>query len=1099
MEEIGTQVASPIFIRQASFAVGAGGGGSARFCSQHPAPRKRSLPFTQQQQHQQEPSDAWTSKQWEWDSMRFIAKPHECHVPPPPPVMQHRHHARVMQEEQELNTAPTTSGLNNTSKSFHAGEGSDHLRLKLGSDSGSGGKAGDAAGTSTSFNSTDEPVSRPNKRVRSGSPGSATYPMCQVDHCEEDLSHAKDYHRRHKVCEFHSKATKALVSKQMQRFCQQCSRFHPLPEFDEGKRSCRRRLAGHNRRRRKTQPEDAASRVLLPGSSEKGINSDLDIVNLLAVLARAQGNTEDRGSTLPDKDQLLQILAKINALPLPANLAAKLPLFSNLGRSVPNQVPSQNQSHLDENCSPSTMDLLTLLSGTPPVCAPNKMESEPERSSQGSDSEKTNSACSDQAACLNLNSGPAMEFPCIGGERSCSSTQSPVDDSDCCVEEIHPHLPLQLFSSSPEDNCPPKLPASRKYFSSDSSNPSEERSPSYSPTVVQKLFPVKRGTLKQGNTSSDGDGDANSRAIRDAGCNTLLQLFAGSSVGNDVGSIQSFPFQAGYTSSSGSDHSPSSMNSDTQDRTGRIIFKLFDKDPSHLPGTLRTQIHNWLLNSPSEMESYIRPGCVVLTVYVSMSLFSWEQFEDKLLHHVKSLIRDFNTDFWGSGRFLLYTGKQLASHVDGKLRIYKTKRAWRSPELLSVSPLAVVHGQETSLLLRGRNLNVSGIKFHCSHTGDYTVEDVSGPACQEPEYNEINLCNFKVSTTASVLGRCFIEIENGFRITSFPVIIADKPICQELRLLEYDFSEGAKMEDSMSAYYQHGPGRPGSREEVLHFLNELGWLFQRKCNSSLLEGPDYKISRFKFLFIFSVEHDFCSLVKSLLDILLEINLGKEGLNRVSLEMLSEIHLLNRAVKRRCKNMIDLLLNYSIDDSSDTSKHYIFTPNHVGPGGVTPLHLAACAFRSDDLVDALTSDPQEIGLHCWKSLLDANGLSPCAYAAMRNNHSYNRLVAQKLADKETGQVSVSVGNEIEQLWLEVNQDHGPSFHIKRSQKPCSKCAAVAMRYRRIPGSQGLLHRPYIHSMLAIAAVCVCVCLFLRGAPDIGLVEPFMWENLCYGPM
>ncbi|CAK9181584.1 unnamed protein product [Ilex paraguariensis] len=28
-------------------------------------------------------------------------------------------------------------------------------------------------------------------------------------------------------------------------------RFHQLPEFDQGKRSCRRRLAGHNERRRK--------------------------------------------------------------------------------------------------------------------------------------------------------------------------------------------------------------------------------------------------------------------------------------------------------------------------------------------------------------------------------------------------------------------------------------------------------------------------------------------------------------------------------------------------------------------------------------------------------------------------------------------------------------------------------------------------------------------------------------------------------------------------------------------------------------------------------------------------------------------------------
>lgn len=66
-------------------------------------------------------------------------------------------------------------------------------------------------------------------------------------------------------------------------------RFHPLSEFDEGKRSCRRRLAGHNRRRRKTQPEDVASQLLVPGNGDKNSNKDMDIVNLLTVLARAQG------------------------------------------------------------------------------------------------------------------------------------------------------------------------------------------------------------------------------------------------------------------------------------------------------------------------------------------------------------------------------------------------------------------------------------------------------------------------------------------------------------------------------------------------------------------------------------------------------------------------------------------------------------------------------------------------------------------------------------------------------------------------------------------------------------------------------------------
>ncbi|XP_016491740.1 squamosa promoter-binding protein 1 [Nicotiana tabacum] len=87
---------------------------------------------------------------------------------------------------------------------------------------------------------------------RNLSGGGPALPSCQVEQCTADMAGAKPYHRRHKVCEFHSKAPVVLISGIQQRFCQQCSRFHQLPEFDEAKRSCRRRLAGHNERRRKT-------------------------------------------------------------------------------------------------------------------------------------------------------------------------------------------------------------------------------------------------------------------------------------------------------------------------------------------------------------------------------------------------------------------------------------------------------------------------------------------------------------------------------------------------------------------------------------------------------------------------------------------------------------------------------------------------------------------------------------------------------------------------------------------------------------------------------------------------------------------------------
>ncbi|CAK9330310.1 unnamed protein product [Citrullus colocynthis] len=103
--------------------------------------------------------------------------------------------------------------------------------------------------------------SEPSKRARGS--GNGTQPLsCLVDGCVSDLSNYRDYHRRHKVCELHSKTPQVSIGGLKQRFCQQCSRFHSLNEFDEGKRSCRKRLDGHNRRRRKPQ-SDSLSRSIL--------------------------------------------------------------------------------------------------------------------------------------------------------------------------------------------------------------------------------------------------------------------------------------------------------------------------------------------------------------------------------------------------------------------------------------------------------------------------------------------------------------------------------------------------------------------------------------------------------------------------------------------------------------------------------------------------------------------------------------------------------------------------------------------------------------------------------------------------------------------
>lgn len=63
------------------------------------------------------------------------------------------------------------------------------------------------------------------KRQRTTKNMHSEVPVCQVHGCNKDLSSSKDYHKRHKVCNEHSKTAIVIVNGIEQRFCQQCSRY----------------------------------------------------------------------------------------------------------------------------------------------------------------------------------------------------------------------------------------------------------------------------------------------------------------------------------------------------------------------------------------------------------------------------------------------------------------------------------------------------------------------------------------------------------------------------------------------------------------------------------------------------------------------------------------------------------------------------------------------------------------------------------------------------------------------------------------------------------------------------------------------------------
>jgi hypothetical protein len=77
-----------------------------------------------------------------------------------------------------------------------------------------------------------------------------------VQGCGEELVNAKAYYKRYRICPIHCNIECLVIEGQNVRFCQQCGTFHDIKEFEGRRKSCKRKLAQHNKRRRKTKKDD---------------------------------------------------------------------------------------------------------------------------------------------------------------------------------------------------------------------------------------------------------------------------------------------------------------------------------------------------------------------------------------------------------------------------------------------------------------------------------------------------------------------------------------------------------------------------------------------------------------------------------------------------------------------------------------------------------------------------------------------------------------------------------------------------------------------------------------------------------------------------
>ncbi|KAL5648096.1 hypothetical protein ACJX0J_042451, partial [Zea mays] len=408
---------------------------------------------------------------------------------------------------------------------------------------------------------------------------------------------------------------------------------------------------------------------------------------------------------------------------------------------------------IDKQTVPSTMDLLGVF---PTGLATSTPETNTSQSQGSSDSSVPECLCwmaynlfTEPVTVVNSHDKSTRDFSAAGFIRSNSTHES------------QPHI------YNTEEDFPPKMDSVNKYLSSESSNPLDERSPSSSLPITLKFFPIHSvdEEVRHPHITDYGeDATMGEVSTNQAWLAPPLDLFKDSEHPIENGSPPNPGYQSCYASTSCSDHSPSTSNSDGQDRTGRIIFKMFGKEPSTIPGNLRDDIVNWLKHSPTEMEGYIRPGCLVLSMYLLMPGIAWDEPEENLLQRVNSLVQSSDLDFWRKGRFLVRTNSQLVSYKEGMTCLSKSWRTWNTPELTLVSPIAVIGGQKTSLILKGRNLSIPGTPIHCTSTGKYISKEVLCSAYPGTIYDDSSVETFDLPGQPDlIIGRCFVEV--------FPIIM----------------------------------------------------------------------------------------------------------------------------------------------------------------------------------------------------------------------------------------------------------------------------------------------------------------------------------------
>lgn len=532
---------------------------------------------------------------------------------------------------------------------------------------------------------------------------------------------------------------------------------------------------------------------------------------------------------------------------------------------------------------------------------------------------------------------------------------------------------------------------------------------------------------------------------------------------------------------------------------------------------LREQIINWLSHCPSDMESYIRPGCVILTVYLRLPNWMWDELDDDPAPWIEKLISMSNDGFWRTGWVYARVQDSLTLSCNGSLMLASP---WHTVigdkyQRLCVTPIAVTCSSTAKFSVKGFNIVQPTTKLLCVFGEKYLIQEETQMLLDDTTMQQGPQCLTFSCSLPSTSGRGFIEIEDYDQSSiSVPFVVTDKDVCSEIRMLEHvlnlsSFDETSERIDDLMA----------SRSRALHFLQEIGWLLQRSQMRATSEQPQYctqcfPVERFKWLLSFAIDQEWCAVVKKLLNTMFQGDIDLDVPSTVEFALGED--LLLTAVKKRSKPLVQFLLRYTITNYAQVTSEagapvqFLFTPAMTGPSNITPLHVAATISDASGVLDALTDDPQQLGIKVWKNARDATGFTPEDYARKSGHISYIQMVQDKIDRRvPRAHVSVSIPSRVATTDTVGKNASGfksvdkTTFSVEKGQQSinqtlsCGQCVQQQLAYRPRT-SRFLSNRPAMLSLVAIAAVCVCVGLLMKSPPQVGSMRPFIWDKIRWGP-